>query len=554
MILTHIDNPKKSSAKAKRVAALGNYITNPASKKGTEKCTLWGTLNIDATDKNSMLAEMTATAKASSRSKDPIDHWIISFKEGEKPEPDQVAEMVKAVLDDFEMSEHQALYALHEDTDNCHIHIMLNRVHPLLHQAFQINNGLYKIQAQKTVAKLAHDFDFEPEDNDHYVVNDLGEVEHFGRAPDKSGSKPEQRHAANEKGEEVIAERAKKELTEIFDSVKSWHELHQKLADRGYTYSKKSSGAVVCFDDVFIKASAASRKRNSSMKALEKKLGAFQSAPENINVVQLKKQASGSDEKKLGWDDYQKDIKRRKHAKLESVSNLRSKHRKEFIDLNKKQKAERKKTLNVSWSGRSEAMLAMRAHLAFQAMKDKEALKARHKQEKQALYRQHPALPFFKTWLAEQQGDEIADYYAAQKKKPTVVVELIHDNSFQRYIDQLEAEILSLGIVAFKKTEGATAFYEAGEKIVLNDSSDAAIVSWLKYCMQRRGSELNLENVDETFMQRAGHLAVEHRLNFTLSEKMHSDLRHAFESARSETQNLQQSIQRPASKPSAPRM
>lgn len=553
MILKHIGNPKKSASKDTRINALGNYITNPESRKGTEKCTKWGALNLDAADKKAMLAEMTATAKASSRSKDPIDHWILSFREGENPDTDQVEKMVRMMLDDFGMSEHQAIYALHEDTDNQHIHIMLNRVHPLLNQTFQINNGLYKIQAQKTVAKLAHDFDFEAEDNDHFIVNELGEVEHFGREPDESGSNFTQKHAAKEKGEEVIAERAKKELTEIFETASSWPDLHKQLADLGYTYKKKGSGAVVGFDDVFIKASAASKKRNSSIKALEKKLGTFEPASENLTVSEKRIDKHQSvDEKGLAftWDAYCIDKRNMKHRRLQAFSDLREAQRKEFSALTQSQKSDRKRQLSGSWKERGEALLALRSAIALEQLQVKERLKEKHKLEKKRLREQYPAIPLYKDWLRKKHGQDASDYY--EKQMEAIIQLEEHRQEIQSQIFNLVAHnIIGQRIVAFRnKDSGKTVFYDSGDRITLKDpDDDESVKNWLQYCVQRYGTRFEFLSKNTEFMERCGRIAAENNLKIDASFATH-DASFAFKSAYNTTQQeRREQYQRNTQKP-----
>ena len=85
-------------------------------------------------DLDTAASEMTASALLNTRVKDPAFHAVLSWPEGERPTPAQAREAGEEALKalGFELGEggHQALIALHLDTDNIHIHLAANRVHP----------------------------------------------------------------------------------------------------------------------------------------------------------------------------------------------------------------------------------------------------------------------------------------------------------------------------------------------------------------------------------------------------------------------------------------
>ena len=70
------------------------------------------------------------TAKNGKFKGDPVYHLILSWQEGDKPTPKQVKECVQYTLTALGMEECQAVWAIHHDTDNDHVHIAVNRVHP----------------------------------------------------------------------------------------------------------------------------------------------------------------------------------------------------------------------------------------------------------------------------------------------------------------------------------------------------------------------------------------------------------------------------------------
>jgi hypothetical protein len=54
-------------------------------------------------------------------------HLLLSWREDENPTREQVGEAVNITLDEMNLSECQAVHALHQNTDNMHLHICVNR-------------------------------------------------------------------------------------------------------------------------------------------------------------------------------------------------------------------------------------------------------------------------------------------------------------------------------------------------------------------------------------------------------------------------------------------
>jgi hypothetical protein len=73
---------------------------------------------------------MEAIAFQNKRCGNPVMHLLLSWKEDEAPERGQVLQAVQITLDEMNLSQCQAVYALHQNTDNMHLHICVNRVDP----------------------------------------------------------------------------------------------------------------------------------------------------------------------------------------------------------------------------------------------------------------------------------------------------------------------------------------------------------------------------------------------------------------------------------------
>ncbi|MFA5976542.1 MAG: TraI/MobA(P) family conjugative relaxase [Elusimicrobiota bacterium] len=80
-------------------------------------------------------AEMWGASGQSKRVKDPVYHVVVSWREGEQPTDQQCFEASRAAMKAVGMDGHQYVAAVHRDTGNVHVHLMVNRVHPETYKA-----------------------------------------------------------------------------------------------------------------------------------------------------------------------------------------------------------------------------------------------------------------------------------------------------------------------------------------------------------------------------------------------------------------------------------
>ncbi len=55
---------------------------------------------------------------------------MVSFREGERPTREQLADIEDRLCGALGFAEHQRVSAVHQNTDNWHMHIAINKVHP----------------------------------------------------------------------------------------------------------------------------------------------------------------------------------------------------------------------------------------------------------------------------------------------------------------------------------------------------------------------------------------------------------------------------------------
>ncbi len=68
----------------------------------------------------------------------PVYHVAINWREGEHPTLRQAERASRHVMQALGFGECQAVWAIHRDTDNDHVHLVINRVHPIKLTAIEV--------------------------------------------------------------------------------------------------------------------------------------------------------------------------------------------------------------------------------------------------------------------------------------------------------------------------------------------------------------------------------------------------------------------------------
>ena len=141
-----------------------------------EKVLAYGARNLRGSDTRSWQAQMVATALKCPRSKYPLEHIILSWRPGETPSRRQMKEAVDLVATTLGAGRNQIIWAAHSNTENIHIHIIINRIDPMSHRATQLGDGWDLDRLMQAVALIECRQGWQRETSAPYVANDLGEV------------------------------------------------------------------------------------------------------------------------------------------------------------------------------------------------------------------------------------------------------------------------------------------------------------------------------------------------------------------------------------------
>ena len=473
----------KSKNKAATIRDLIDYIRDPKNQNKEEKILYSNARGFLCDSHLAQREEMVALATDAVRSKSPVNHYVLSWREGEIPTPEQVEEAVSLFTKELGLSDHQCIYALHSDTDNIHLHIAINRVHPQTQKAVEINKGFDLEAAHRAVAMIEHTQGWQREENGRYQVENgqcvrVQQATDTQRQPDQK--KRDMEHRTGEKSAERIAI---EEASPIIKQAKSWAQLHEELAAKGMRYEKTGSGAVVFVGDVAVKASSVDR--NASLAKLQKRLGDYQ-AP-SVSVLAARRQPEPI-KNMPGWDAYIAARHAHYAAKASVKEALYKRQEQERKALYERQKTRRSEILGGNWKGKGQALNAMRSLLAAEQAAEKAALKALHQHQRKQLREQFRPYPDFETWQRLQNRPDQAEQWRYRTSQPPPHIEGdTYESPRPRDIRAYRGSAVGR-YVYYKSDSGKTAFVDKGKKVDIYDHQNLdAIRAALQLSAQKWG-------------------------------------------------------------------
>ena len=404
----------KTRNKSASIRSLADYIREPQNRNPAEKVLYANGRGFFGESHAAQREEMVSLASEAVRSKNPVNHYILSWPEGEQPNPEQVEEAVSIFMEELGVQDHQAIYGLHKDTDNLHLHIVLNRVHPETLKVIEINKGFDIEAAHRAIARIEHAQGWQPQQNARYHVLENGELGREHDAPDKPRQPGQKQHDMEHRtGEKSAVRIAIEEAAEILQRAQSWEQLHRELADKGMRYEKTGSGATVFVGDVGVKASNVDR--NASLAKMQKRLGVF--APSSQPQVTKQKTVHPIEPKAEGWKEYI--AGRKSHYEQKNIDKITMDQRQEQERkiLREQQKA-RREELRGNWKGKGDLLNAMRSVIAAEQATEKVALKEKHQKEREQWRQQYRPYPDFESWLRMQRRPELAEQWRYRKSEP----------------------------------------------------------------------------------------------------------------------------------------
>ena len=508
MIVKKVLNPKKSASKAARVGGLADYILNPEHENGKEKCIQSGAENFLTDTHSAQKAEMIALSLEAVKSKDPIDHWVLSWKSDEHPTTDQAKQAVEMFISHLGLNDHQYIWGLHDDTENMHVHIQVNRVHPDTLKVTKVNKGFDLNAAHQAIAIIEHTQGWSKETNARFDIENEKPI-----ARDQDPNKQKQPGSRQQDMEVQTGTKSAQRIAieiaaPIIKQASSWQELHQQLAVHGMRYQIKGSGALLYVGDITIKPSDI--HPTASLPKLQSRLGLFEPANQDIVVAKRSAKPQPLKPNQAGWKEYVVIRDAYKTGKTQSKLVMDKQQSAERNQLYAKLKIERTDVLSGDWKGKGELRNGLVSVLATAQMAEKLELQERHRAERQQFLAQYKAMPQYKEWLTRPAmvGTLIIDERA--------IVNRVKAPSLSSILKSLTHEKKN-GRVTYR-SKGADLFIDEGRRLqVVNENSETAIAAALAVAKQKFGTTLTLTGSTE-FQRRTVEVAVKNNLGIKFSD------------------------------------
>lgn len=275
---------KKSIMKANNKSSysrLAKYIMSEQTQGKIRNIAMWNSDGYDNEDTDLFLKDVKAVQDLNTLSKDDKTyHLIISFRENEI-EYDKLKDIEYDITNALGFGTHQRLCVVHNDTDNLHMHIAINKIdkNGKIYTPYRDYQKLNDIAA---AIELKYDLK-----QDNHIKSDKP----YSKAKDIE--KAAYLKSFNSYIDEINLE-----------NISSWYDFHKLLNKNGIKYLKKGAGAVFVNDEHKIYIKASSVNRSLSLQQLENKLGSYEYYDYDKNIIVNKYDRKAINDNEYIYNDY----------------------------------------------------------------------------------------------------------------------------------------------------------------------------------------------------------------------------------------------------------
>lgn len=484
------------------------------SSKGTSRVSVDGVISQhNLISLESAASEMNGVARQNSRVKDPVYHFILSWPEDEKPNDDLIFSSARHAIRGMGMGQHQYVASIHRDTDNVHVHVAVNRVHPLTFKVADIHNDADRMQKISREIELKFNFKVDNgswvrDSNNNIVRAKMG----YKKAP--RGAAGLEHFADKESLYSYAVTHCRRDINAMFRNKNTtWEGIHDVFNRAGLQLETYGKGMVIrdVFNPSQVPIKASRLHTSMTLSRLEKKIGPYQpstSSSEKIaaththpiyNELLHKRDRGAREERRLARaearqqlkDDYQVYRKSWRKPDLNAAARFRDiatefREKKNRVRTGHNDPHMRKLMYNVVEFEREKAMAGLRLQLKAEREALRESgqwrpMNYRTWTEKEALTGRQAAVSQLRGW-AYREG--------RQHRTPVRSEYLIHcaiaDDTAALRVDGFKRHIHRDGVVSYTQN-GVVGMVDHGDKVEVFDPhakgglhTDTAVdmVSW----------------------------------------------------------------------------
>ena len=219
---------------------------------------------------------MAGTASISTRTRQPALHLSISFALGDPVDKELMLRVMLTTIADQGLEEHQAAIVAHHDTENPHVHAMINRVHPETGRAWK--GSWSKVRVEASLRRQEKELGL------RIVPGWLAPV------PGEPERRPQPRLV---RGSGDFLRDVQERATPVLERAQSWSEVERGLADFGLSVRVNGRGMSVTDGRREVKVSEIGRA--FSRHHMEKRLGRFSDYRARVAVANRTAQLAGAE-------------------------------------------------------------------------------------------------------------------------------------------------------------------------------------------------------------------------------------------------------------------
>ncbi|WP_343675912.1 TraI/MobA(P) family conjugative relaxase [Paraburkholderia heleia] len=506
-------------------------------------------------------SEMRAVANRSARVRDPVFHFVISWRDGEQPDSAQAFEAGHVALDALGMptDEHQHVFALHRDTDNVHLHVVVNRVN--LETGRAMHPGLSYLKLDRCMRELELRQGWQHDRGPYVVVERDGQpvIERDRAHRQEKESRPARARdmeafAGMESLATYIQGEAKRDVLAVLkESGATWQDVHEALAKHGLELRIRGQGLGIHAKhrDDLTPVKASSLHELLGKGRLEKRLGPWaeparmirvsdaerrylERETDDVRTVRREQRARLRADLRARYDRHHEQQRREYDA---ARRQMRTRHQAEYRALLERHRIVRGQVRNSGLPAIERK--AAYSISAFERARDLEILREQQSEERANLVR--PLT--YREWveMMARQGDEAAIAqlrgwaYAERRRhkrqqepdyrnRITGLLQDDHDplppkraRAMERWNWQVDT---ATGNVDYLR-RGERQFTDEGWAVVFrsNDAESDIMLAGLLLARQKFGRDIDVQG-NEDFRERTVRLAVEHRVDVRFGDAM----------------------------------
>lgn len=208
--------------------------------------------------------EVTQARNTTSKS-DKTYHLVFAFPPGEEPDIKTLHKIEDELVKSLGFEDHQRVSAVHIDTEHLHVHVAINKVHPV-----SFNNISPSYDKKKLMAACERlEIEYGLQRTNHGLTGQRNQKEREqARIPAK------QAQAEAHSGIDTLIGHITREVAPAMHKAANWQELHAVLASHGLQTKPRGAGLVIGNGTIWAKASQCDR--SFSMKGLTDRFGPFE--------------------------------------------------------------------------------------------------------------------------------------------------------------------------------------------------------------------------------------------------------------------------------------